>query len=176
MDPSFVCYAQFIYIFYFFLTPTLQDLGNQDLDLVTYFSKDQIGWMMSFQPRCDQFLGQDFSFVRVHGFIEEPFHLPTYVTNHTLALQIFRQLVVIELRIESRRHETAVNQDHKILGPIVLKKRLQVEGVLTSKLVELGFVIIDDKWIYDLDCFLLNRKIPLVHMSHKSLGTQINSP
>lgn len=110
----------------------MHNLVEKSPDFVTHFT---IGWMSTYSPHCDWFLGGDFSFVKIHGFTEEPFRFPFCVTDHTLALEMFRQLVMIENSIGSGKHDVAITQDHKIIGLVVLEKRLHAEGVLTSKLV-----------------------------------------
>lgn len=91
--------------------------------------------MSTCSPRCDWFLGREFYFIGVHGFAKETFHLPTYVIDQTLVLEIFRQLVVIENAIGASKDDVAITQDSKMLWPIVLVKRLPTERLVTSKLV-----------------------------------------
>lgn len=146
----------------------MQDLIGKEQDSFPYFTKQQIGWMSTKDPPYDWFLGKDLSFVRVHGFTKEPFCLPTCVTDRTLALEIFRQLVVVENVTGSSKHDTAITQGHKIIGPILLERKVLVEGVLMSKLVQLGFVVINDSWNYDHDDCLAKRKNAIAHVLHES--------
>lgn len=59
------------YAFLECLTLILQDF-NEDGKLYR-LSAEQIGWMHSFCPPCDWFLEEDFTFIRLCGFTEEPF-------------------------------------------------------------------------------------------------------
>lgn len=83
-------------------------------------------------------------------------------------------MVVIELCIGIGKHETSITQDHKMLGPITLERRLDAEGVLSSMLVQQGLVMIDDKWSYDLDGCLSQWKTPIVYMPHEYWEAQIS--
>lgn len=94
-----------------------------------------MNWMQNECPPCDWFMGSDFSVICVHGFSEEPFQLPTHMTNRTLALEMARQLVRVEQAIGARKHDTSIIEDNKAIGPITLVRRKVVEETLTSKLV-----------------------------------------
>lgn len=104
----------------------------------------------------------------MHGFSEEPFLLPTYVTERTLALEIAQQLVRIERAITAGKHDTSITEDHKAIGPISLVQRNKNEEVLTSKLVQLSLVVIDDYWSYDPDGCLSKRKNAVKHEPRSS--------
>lgn len=82
-----------------FLAPVLLDFGIIPKEPLAHFSQIQIYWMSNECSRYDWFLGKDFSFIQVHGFFEEPFCLPTYVTDRTLALEISWKLVEVEKSI-----------------------------------------------------------------------------
>lgn len=77
-------------------------------------------------------MGPNFSFIRVHGFSEEPFRLPTYVTDRTLALEMARQLARIEQAIGAGKHDTSITKDNKAIGPITLVRRKVVEETLMA--------------------------------------------
>lgn len=70
-----------------FQTLILQDF-SEDGKLYP-LSVEQTRWMQIFLPPCDWFLGEDFKFIRLYGFIEEPFQLPVCVTDRVLALKVF---------------------------------------------------------------------------------------
>lgn len=103
-----------------------------------------MNWMQNECPPCDWFIGRDFSFIQVYGFFEEPFHLPTYVTERTVAIKIAWQLVRIERALGVGKHDTSIIEDHKAIGPITLVWRNIAEEVLMSKMGQLGQVVIDD--------------------------------
>lgn len=152
----------------YFLTHVLRDLGLIPEEPLAFFSRIQMNWIYNECPPCDWFIGRDFSFVWVHGFSEEPFHLPTYVTERTLSLEILGQLVRIDRAIGAGKHDTSIIEDHKAIGPITLIRRSITKNVLTSKLVQLGLVI-DDMWSYDPDGCLSKRK-NAVSMNHEAHG------
>lgn len=97
----------------------------------------------------------------MHSFSKEPFWLPTHVTDTTLALEMARQLVRVKQAIETRKHDTSIIENNKAIDPITLVRRKVAEETLTSKLVQLGFVVIDDLWSYDPDGCLSKRKMSL---------------
>lgn len=132
--------------------------------------------MSNEHPCCDWFLGRDFSFICVHDFSGEPFCLPTHVTKRALALEIFRKLVEVEKVIGSRKHDTSIIEDHKAIGRIFLERKSITEMVLTSKLVQLGLVVIDNVWSYDLDGCLFNkhRRNAIKHVPQNSWEGRTN--
>lgn len=133
-----------------------------------------MNWMRNKCPPCDWFIGHDFSFVRVYGFTEEPFHLPTYVTNKTLALEIARQLVRVENYIGSGKHNTLIIEDNKAISPITLVRRGIRENILTSKLVQLGLLVINDFWSYDPDGCLSCRENAVKHEPWSVMEERVN--
>lgn len=66
----------------------LKDFGSIPNEPLAHFSQVQMNWMQNERHPFDWFIGSDFSFIRVHGFSKEPFHLPIYVTERTLDLEI----------------------------------------------------------------------------------------
>lgn len=78
---------------------------------------------------------------------------------------MFRKLVIIEQRIGLGKHTVGIFKDNSIIGPIVIVKRREAKGILTSNLVQLGLVVIDDKWSYDPDGCLAQRKNPIENVS-----------
>lgn len=70
----------------------------------------------------------------MHGFSEEPFYLPVYVIERTLALEIARQLVRIERAIGEGKYDTSIIEDHKAISLITLVWRNIMKEVLMSKL------------------------------------------
>lgn len=85
------------------------------------------------------------------------------MTDRTLALEMARQLVKVEQAIGARKHNTSIIEDNKAIGPITLVRRKVAEETLTSKLVQLGFVAIDDLWSYDPNGYLSKRKNVVKH-------------
>lgn len=69
----------------------------------------------------------------------------------------------IEQAIGTRKYDTSITKDNKAIGPITLVRRKVVEETLTSKMVQLGFVVIDDSWSYDPDGCLSKRKNVMRH-------------
>lgn len=83
-----------------------------------------------------------------------------------------RQLVRVEQAIGARKHDTSITEDNKAIGPITLVRRKVAEETLTSKLVELVFVVIDDLQSYDPDGCL--RKNTVKHEPRDSWVECIN--
>lgn len=160
----------------YFLTPILHDFGFIPEEPLAYFSQIQMNWMCNECPPCDQFLGSDFYFVRVYGFSEEPFRLPTYIIERTLALKFFWQLPEVERAIVIGKHDTSITEDHKAIGPITLIQKSIVENVLTSKLVQLSLVSIDDVWSYDPNECMSKRKNAVKHEPQSLWEGRTNPP
>lgn len=150
----------------FFLTPTLKDLSSIPNEPLAHFSPVQMNWIQNEHPPSDWFIGHDFPFVQVHGFSEDPFCLPTYVTEWTLTLKIMLHLVRIERAIGSGKHDTSITEDHNAIGPIILVWRNIAKEVLMSKMAQLSLVVIDDSWSYDLDGCLNKIKNVVKHEPH----------
>lgn len=69
----------------------------------------------------------------------------------------------MEKAIGSGKHDTSITKDNKAIGPITLVHQGIMGNVLTSKLVQLGLLVIDDFWRYDLDGCLSHRKNAVKH-------------
>lgn len=147
----------------YFLTLVLRDFNSIPNELLARFSQIQMNWMCNEHPPYAWFIGSDISFVRVHGFSKEPFRLTTYVTERTLALEIAWKLVRIKRVIRVGKNDTSITEDRKVIGPITLVRRNKSGQVLTSRLVQLGLVVIDDHWSYDPDECLSRRKNAVKH-------------
>lgn len=72
----------------------------------------------------------------------------------------------IDRAIGAGKHDTSITEDHKAIGPITLIQRSIAENVLTSKLVQLLLVVIDDMWSYNPDGCLSKRKNAVNHGAH----------
>lgn len=69
----------------------------------------------------------------------------------------------IERAIGLGKHDISITEDHKAVGPITLVWRNIAENVLTSKLVQLDLVVIEDTWSYEPDGCLSRRKNIVKH-------------
>lgn len=130
--------------------------------------------MQNEHPPCDWFVGPDFSFICMHGFFEESFQLSTYVTDRTLALEMARQLARVEQAIGAGKHDTSIIEDNKAIGPITLVRRKVAEETLTSKMVQLSFMVIVDSWSYDPEGYLSKRKNVVRHEPQDSWAKRTN--
>lgn len=152
----------------------LKDLGVIPNEPLAHFSQIQMNWMQNECPPCDWFVGPDFPFIWVHGFSEEPFWLPYYVTGRTLAFEMARQLVRIKGAVGAGKHDTSIAEDNKAIGPITLVRRKIAKEILMSKMAQLGFVVIDDSWSYDPDDCLSKRKNVVRHEPQNSWAERTN--
>lgn len=134
--------------------------------------------MQNERPSCDWFVGPNFSFIHMHGFSEEAFWLPTYMTDRTLALEMARQLAIVKRAIGTGKHNTSITEDNRAIGPITLIKKKAAEETLTSKMVQLGLMVIDDSWSYDPEGCLSKRKNVVRHEPRDSWAecTWIDDP
>lgn len=84
------------------------------------------------------------------GFIGKPFLLPACVTDRVLALEVFRQVCVIDFMFcsnESVKKKGFFTCPKSFKSVTLVKK--QSHKLLEEKLAHLGLVLINDKWEYN---------------------------
>lgn len=74
----------------------------------------------------------------------------------------------IEGAIRAGKHDTSITKNNKAIGPITLVRRKIAEEILTSKMMQLGFVVIDDSWSYDPNGCLSKRNNAIKHEPQNS--------
>lgn len=141
---TFLLSATYDYYAFFesFLTLILRDFSEDGK--IYQLSTEQTRWMQNFLPPCDWFLGEDFTFVRLHGFTEEPFQLLVCVTNRVFSLEVFRQLAIIDLNFYRGKKKKGFFLCPLTFGGVIMLKK-QTHGLLEVKLAHLGLLLICEK-------------------------------
>lgn len=114
------------------------------------FSPEVTQWMENPLTPMDYFLGDDFRIIRFHGFIEEPFRLPIFITYRVYTLEACRQETLADNIYGVRRNKTKIYfLPRTMSNSHVMLNKWKAEGELTNLLVALGLVLICDKWDYN---------------------------
>lgn len=115
-----------------------------------HFSHEVIQWMRASANLLDYFLGEDFTFIRFHGFIEEPFRLPGFVTDGVFMLEACRQETLSNNTYGIKRNKKKIYPLPLTIAnsQVTLGKR-KAKGELTNLQATLGLVLICDTWDYN---------------------------